>query len=81
MIVVTAGWALSEGHITGGWSAHRFTPGSWAPIPDVWNGWIIWPAMVWVLATAGYAWFVFGAEPVSESEIKREMERPAGLRR
>jgi len=36
--------------------------------------------MVWALAMAGYAWFVFGNKPVSESEIKREMQRQAGQR-
>jgi hypothetical protein len=40
-----------------------------------------WPATVWVLATTGYARFVFGHKPASESEIKREMERQAGQRR
>jgi hypothetical protein len=45
------------------------------------DGWIIWPAIVWVLATAGYGWFVSGTKPVSESKIKREMERQAGQRR
>jgi hypothetical protein len=34
-----------------------------------------------VLAMAGYAWFVHGNKPVSESEIKREMRRQAGQRR
>jgi hypothetical protein len=47
-------------------------------VRDDWN---IWPAMVWMLATAGYAWFVYGHQPVSESEIKREMQRQAGQRR
>jgi hypothetical protein len=47
----------------------------------VWNDWIIWPAIVWVMAAAGYAWFVYGHKPVSEREIQREMERQAGRRR
>jgi hypothetical protein len=74
-------WAFSEYHDVGGWPVHRFSQSSWPHIPDVWNDWIIWPAIVWVLATAGYAWFVFGRKSVSESEIKREMERQAGQRR
>jgi hypothetical protein len=81
MIIVTVGWAFSEYHNAGGWPAHGFTQSSWAPVPDVWNGWIIWPATVWVLATAGCAWFAFGHKTVSESEIKREMEHEAGQRR
>jgi MFS family permease len=31
------------------------------------------------MATAGYAWFVFGNKPVSESEIKREIDRTYGI--
>lgn len=81
MIIVTVSWAFSEYHNSGGWPAHGFSQSSWPPVPDVWNDWIIWPAAVWVLATAGYAWFVFGHKPVPESEIKREMERQAGQRR
>jgi hypothetical protein len=81
MIVVTAGWAFSQYHNAGGWPTHGFTQSSWPPVPNVWNDWIIWPAIVWVLVTSGYAWFVFGAEPVSESKIKREMQRQAGQRR
>ena len=78
MILMTVGWAFSQYHSAGGWPTHGFTESSWPPIPNVWNGWIIWPAMVWVLATAGYAWLVFGHKPVSESQIKREMQRQAG---
>ena len=81
IIVVTVGWAFSQYHSAGGWPTHGFTESSWPPIPNVWNGWIIWPAMVWVLATAGYAWLVFGHKPVSESQITREMQRQAGQRR
>jgi hypothetical protein len=59
----------------------RFTHSCWPRIPNVRNDWIIWPAMVWVLATAGYARLAFGHKPVSESDIKREIERQAGQRR
>jgi len=78
MIIVTVSWAFSEYHNAGGWPTSGFSDSS--SIPNVWNYWIIWPAMVWVLATAGYAWFVYGNKPVSESEIKREIERQAGPR-
>jgi hypothetical protein len=44
-------------------------------IHDVWNYWIIYPLGVWVLLTAASAWFVFGHKPISESEIRREIER------
>jgi len=81
MAVVTVIWAVTQYHTAGGWPTHGFTQSSWPVIPNVWNGWIIWPAIVWLLAMAGYAWFVFGNKPVSESEIKREMEHQAGQRR
>ena len=81
MILMTVGWAVSQYHSAGGWPTHGFIQSSWPPVPNVWNNWIIWPAMVWVLATAVYAWFVFGNKPASESEIKREMDRQAGQRR
>ena len=78
IIVVTVGWAFSQYHNAGGWPTHGFTQSSWPPVPNVWNGWIIWPAIVWALATAGYAWFVFGNKPISESEIGHEIDRQAG---
>ena len=46
----------------------------------MWNNWIIYPAIAWALATAADAWWVFGRTPISETEIKREMERQAGQR-
>ena len=49
-------------------------------IPNVWNYWIIYPFIAWVLGTAAGAWWVYGRKPVSESEIQREIERQAGRR-
>ena len=46
----------------------------------MWN-WITYPAIAWVLLTAGDAWWVFGRRPISESQIKREIGRQVGLRR
>jgi hypothetical protein len=46
----------------------------------MWNYWIIYPAIAWVLITAADAWFVYGHKPVSEGEIQREIERQAGQR-
>jgi len=82
MILLTVAWAVSQYHTAGGWPTSGFSQSNsgWGH-PNVWNPWIIWPAIVWVLATAGYAWFVFGNKPVPESEIKREMERQASRRR
>ena len=42
--------------------------------------WIIYPAIAWVLITAGDAWRTSGRKPISESEIQREVDRQASLR-
>jgi 2TM domain len=78
MIILVLIWAFSEYHNAGGWPTSGFSQSS--GIPDVWNYWIIYPAIAWVLITAADAWFVYGHKPVSESEIQREIERQAGQR-
>ena len=78
MIVLAAIWAIAEYSNAGGWPTSGFSQSS--GIPDVWNYWIIYPAIAWVLATAADAWWVFGRKPVSEDQIKHEMERQAGHR-
>jgi len=78
MILRAAIWAIAEYNNAGGWPTSGFSQSS--GIPDVWNYWIIYPAIAWVLATAADAWWVFGRRPVSEAEIEHEMERQAGRR-
>ena len=78
MIVLTAIWAIAEYHNAGGWPTNGFSQSS--GIPNVWNYWIIYPAIVWVLAIAAHAWWAFGRKPISEDQIKHEMERRAGQR-
>ena len=78
MIVLVVIWATSEYHNAGGWPVNGFSQSS--GIHDVWNYWIIYPLGAWVLLTAASAWFVYGHKPISESEIKREIERQAGSR-
>ena len=72
-------WAASEYHNAGGWPIHGFSQSS--GIHEVWNFWIVYPVSAWLLIVAAHAWAVFGNKPVSESEIKREIERQAGSRR
>ena len=48
---------------------------------EMWNFWIVYPLGAWLLIVAAHAWAVFGNKPISESEIKREIERQAGPRR
>jgi hypothetical protein len=79
MIILVAIWAMSEYHNAGGWPTAGFSQSS--GIPNVWNSWIIYPFIAWVLLTAASAWFVYGRRPISENEIKHEIERQAGLRR
>lgn len=78
MIILVVIWSLAEYHNAGGWPTKGFSQSS--GIPNVWNYWIIYPAMVWVLVTAGDAWWVFGRKPISEAEIEHEIERQAGQR-
>ena len=78
MVIVAAIWAITEYHNAGGWPTQGFSDSS--SIPNVWNDWIIYPAIVWVVLTAGDAFLVFRNKPISESEIKREIERQAGPR-
>jgi H+/Cl- antiporter ClcA len=79
MALLVVIWATSEYHNAGGWPAHGFSQSS--GIHDVWNFWIIYPLIAWVLLTAGHAWFIYGRRPISESEVNREIERQAGQRR
>jgi hypothetical protein len=76
MIILVAIWAISEYHNAGGWPTDGFSQSS--GIPNVWNYWIVYPLGAWVLLTAASAWFVFRHKPISESAIRREMERQAG---
>jgi 2TM domain len=75
MAILVTIWALSEYHNAGGWPTQGFSQSS--GIHDVWNYWIVYPIGAWLLILAGRAWFVYGNKPVSESEIKREIDRQA----
>jgi 2TM domain len=77
MVLLAVIWSFSEYHNAGGWPTSGFSQSS--GIPDVWNYWIIYPAIVWVMLTSGDAWWVFGRRPISESQIKREMNRQADV--
>ncbi len=76
MVILVAIWAISEYHNAGGWPTQGFSQSS--GIHDVWNFWIIYPLGAWVLILAAHGWFVYGNKPISESEIKREIERQTG---
>jgi hypothetical protein len=75
MMILVVIWAVSEYHNAGGWPTHGFSQSS--SIHDVWNYWIVYPLVAWVLIIAGRAWFVFGHRPISEQEIRQEIDRQA----
>jgi hypothetical protein len=68
-------WAMSEYHNAGGWPTRGFSQSS--GIHDVWNFWIVYPLGAWVFITAAAGWNVYLRKPISESEIKREIQRQA----
>jgi 2TM domain len=76
MLVLTLIWALSEYHNAGGWPADGFSQSS--GIPNVWNYWIIYPAIAWVFLTAAGGLSVYLRKPISERDIQREIEHERG---
>ena len=78
LIVLVIIWAMTEYHNAGGWPTQGFSDSS--SIPNVWNDWIIYPAIFWALFLTADALLVFRNKPISETEIKREIDRQAGQR-
>jgi hypothetical protein len=66
-------WAVSEYHNAGGWPSHGFSQSSGSP--GVWNIWIIYPVVGWGALVAMHAWATYLHKPISESQIRREVER------
>jgi hypothetical protein len=73
MLILAAIWAITEYHNAGGWPTQGFSQSS--GIHDVWNVWIIYPAIAWVLLTVAFGLGAYQRRPISESQIKREIER------
>jgi hypothetical protein len=71
-------WAASEYHNAGGWPTNGFSQSS--GIHDVWNFWIVYPLVAWALIISARAWSVYGRKPISESEVRREIERQQSTR-
>lgn len=72
-LVLIVVWAISEYHNAGGWPSDGFSQSS--GIAHVWNIWIIYPVLGLGLILALEAWNTYGRKPVSESEVRREMDR------
>lgn len=73
MVILAIIWGMSEYHNTGGWPTRGFSQSSGAH--DVWNVWLVYPLMAWVLIIGTRAWVVYGHRSISESEIEREIDR------
>ena len=78
MAVLTLIWAMSEYHNAGGLPTDGFSQSS--GIPNVWNYWIMYPAIAWVFLTVAGGLSVYLRKPISERDIRHEMERQRGLR-
>jgi hypothetical protein len=78
VILLVVIWAVSEYHNAGGWPTGGFSQSS--SIPHVWNDWIIYPVLGLSLLLAADAWNTFGRKPITEAEIRREMDRITGPR-
>src|SRR3974377_533432 len=74
-LFVAAIWAITEYHNAGGWPTQGFSQSS--SIPNVWNIWIIYPAIARAFFAIAGGLAVYLRRPTSESQIKREMERQA----
>lgn len=72
-VVLIAIWAITEYHNAGGWPTSGFSQSS--SIPHEWNIWIIYPVLGLGLAVGIDAWHTFGHKPITEREIRREMDR------
>jgi protein-S-isoprenylcysteine O-methyltransferase Ste14 len=75
-VVLVIMWAISEYNNAGGWPTNGFSQSS--SIPHVWNIWIIYPLIGIALILALDAWNTYRQQPISESEIRREMDRLTG---
>ena len=73
MLILAAVWAITEYHNAGGWPTQGFSQSS--GIHDVWNIWIIYPAMAWVFLTVVGGLIAYLRKPISESQIRSEIER------
>jgi hypothetical protein len=73
LLVLAVIWAITEYHNAGGWPTQGFSQSS--GIHDVWNIWIIYPAIAWAFLLAAFGLGVYLRKPISESQIKHEMER------
>jgi hypothetical protein len=75
MLLLAVIWAVTEYHNAGGWPTQGFSQSS--GMHNVWNIWIIYPAIAWAFLTAAFGLDVYLRKPISEGKIQREIERQA----
>ena len=75
-VVLVVIWAIVEYHNAGGWPTSGFSQSS--GIHHEWNSWIIYPVVALALGVAIDAWHTCRRKPISEAEIRREMDRLRG---
>ena len=69
-------WAIAEYHNAHGWPTDGFSQSS--GIYHTWNSWIIYPIIALALGVAINWWHTFQRRPITEDEIRREMDRLHG---
>lgn len=69
-------WAIAEYHNAHGWPTNGFSQSS--GIYHTWNSWIIYPIIALALGVAIDWWHTFQRRPITEAEIRREMDHLRG---
>ena len=75
-VVLVIIWALAEYHNAHGWPTNGFSQSS--GIYHTWNSWIIYPIIALALGVAIDWWHTYRRSPITEDEIRREMDRLRG---
>ena len=75
-VVLVIIWAIAEYHNAHGWPTNGFSQSS--GIYHTWNSWIIYPIIALALGVAVDWWHTFRHRPITEDEIRREMDRLRG---
>ena len=75
-VILLVIWAITEYHNAGGWPTSGFSQSS--SIPHEWNSWIIYPIIGLALFVAIDWLQTYRRRPITQDEIRREMERLRG---
>jgi 2TM domain len=78
MVMLVIVWAISEYHNAGGWPTSGFSQSP--SIPHKWNSWIIYPLIFLSLGVAIDASHTYRHRPITEEQIRREMDHLRGAR-